>query len=70
MQPERLQVLWARAGPGVVVLVLSRELDAGTAPMLGQAAARVQANPGAGAGLPPHAVAKRHINITTADPST
>ncbi len=43
-QPERLQVLRTRAEPGVVVLVLSGELDAGTAPKLGQAAARVLAS--------------------------
>lgn len=44
-QPERLRVIRTRSGPGVVVLALSGELDAGTTPKLAQATAQVLADP-------------------------
>ncbi|SEF19991.1 anti-anti-sigma factor [Amycolatopsis pretoriensis] len=43
-QPERLQVVRTRGESGVVVLALSGELDAGTAPKLGEAAVQVFAS--------------------------
>ncbi|MEU0791111.1 STAS domain-containing protein [Amycolatopsis sp. NPDC005961] len=42
-QPERLLVVRTHSAPGVVVLALSGELDAGTTPKLAQATARVLA---------------------------
>ncbi|MEV6639143.1 STAS domain-containing protein [Amycolatopsis sp. NPDC051371] len=42
-QPERLRVIRTRGEPGVVVLALSGELDAGTTPKLAQATAQVLA---------------------------
>lgn len=43
-QPERLRVVRTRGASGVVVLALSGELDAGTAPKLGEAAAQIFAS--------------------------